>query len=127
MDITLVLMELELAAVHKTQRKEKRKIGQYPAILTSYWSIRRTECRCEWVKINLLKIVAILKHLQMRHFMNDILYYVFLYIYLRLDLNKLRFRTIFSKDSIFVNNKNNNNNNNNYWSTLNVKFRFVSN
>ena len=59
--------------------------------------------------------------------MNDILYYVSLYIYLRLDLNKLRFRTIFSKDSIFVNNKNNNNNNNNYWSTLNVKFRFVSN
>ena len=66
-DITLVLMELELAAVHKTQKKEKRKIGQYPAILTSHWSIRRTECRCEWVKINLQKIVAILKHLQMRH------------------------------------------------------------
>ena len=45
--------------------------------------------------------------------MNDILCYVSLHIYLRLDLNKLRFRTIFSKDSIFVNNKNNNNNSNN--------------
>ena len=49
------------------RKKKGRKIGQYPAILTSHWSIRRTECGCEWVKINLLKIVALLKHLQMRH------------------------------------------------------------
>ena len=60
--------------------------------------------------------------------MNDILYYESLYIYLRLDLNKHRLRTVFSNDSIFVKKrKNNNDNKNNYHSTLNVEFCFISN
>ena len=82
------------AAVHKTHKKQKkkeRKIGQYPAILTLKWSITRMEYKWEWVRINLLKITALLKLLQIRTlFMNDILQYVSLYIYLPLDLNKHR-------------------------------------
>ena len=35
-------------AVHKTQKKKRKgKIGSYPAILTSNWSITRTECGLE--------------------------------------------------------------------------------
>ena len=64
-----------LAAVHKTHTKKKeRKIGQYPAILTLKWSITRMEYEWEWVRINLLKIMALLKLLQIRTlFMNHIL------------------------------------------------------
>ena len=50
-------MELWLPAVYKTQNE--KKIGQYPAILTVNWSITRTECGREWVRINLLKTMAL--------------------------------------------------------------------
>ena len=54
--------------------------------------------------------------------MSDILYFVSLYIYLLMDLNKHRFRTTFSNDGIFVKERKKHNNYNNYQSTLNVKF-----
>ena len=71
--------------------------------------------------------MELLKQLEMRTlFMSDILYFVSLYIYLRMDLNKHRFRTTFSNDGIFVKKRKKHNNYNNYESTLNVKFWFIS-
>ena len=66
--------------------------------------------------------MELLKQLEMRTlFMSDILYFVSLYIYLRMDLNKHRFRTTFSNDGIFVKERKKHNNYNNYQSTLNYQ------
>ena len=60
-------------------------------------------------------------------FVNDILYFEYLYIYLPLDLNKHGFRTIFSNDSVFVKKRKNKTATTNiYQSTWNVKFSSIS-
>ena len=72
----------------------------------------------------------ILKHWEMRTlFMNNSLWYVSLYIYLHLDLNKQTGLEQYFQMEVFLSkaSKQNNNNNNNYQSTLNVKFCIISN
>ena len=88
MDTSFVLLELELAAVHKTQKKRKKN---WP--ISSHLDLKLVNnAYGMWMRMILnkpTKTDGIKKHLQMRTlFMNDILYYESLYIYLRLDLNK---------------------------------------
>ena len=66
--MSLVLMELELAVVHKTQKKKRRKIGQYPVILTLNWL---NESLYIYLRLDLNKHTGLEKHFQMTVFLSE--------------------------------------------------------